>query len=170
MDSCKAFGTEAMLLNHPDTILRDLIRSAYEVFEQQQFFYDSITPTLIHSDATPSNILAHGDDVGLIDWEFSKFNDPMADFSTVYYEDMEYNQSKWRIQIRPDEKAALFNGYESGGGKIDEERIRFWTRFDKLTAAVFLYWRLHESTNSASQSQVEQYQLDFDNLVASLST
>jgi len=72
--------------------------------------------------------------------------------------------------IHPDEKAALFNGYESGGGKIDEKRIKFWINFDKLGAAVFLYWRLNESTRDATPAQIGQYRVDFDNLVASLSS
>ncbi len=170
LDNAEAFGDKQYLLNHPDPKLRILIQKAFEEFKRKQSDYDHVMPTLIHLDATPSNILVNGDDVGLIDWEFSKFNDPMSDFSTVYYEDIEYNQGKWRIQIRPDEKAALFEGYESAGGKVDEERIRFWIRFDKLGAAVFLYWRLHVSKRITNQAQTEQYQLDFDDLVDSLFT
>ena len=158
LEYTEAFGNEQFLLNHPHKNLRDLINQAFAEFKELQPFYDTIEPSYIHLDATPSNILVNGDKVGLIDWEFSKFNDPMADFSTVYYEDIEYNRGKWRIKIKQNEKVALFQGYESAGGKIDENRIRYWIKFDKLGAAVFLYWRLHESKRVANSSQLEQYQ------------
>ncbi len=166
--STKAFGDEQKLLNHPDQTLQALIRKLYAEFEDKQPLYEAIAPALIHADATPSNILVDGHEVSLIDWEFSKYNDPMADFATLYYEDIAYNQGKWRIKISPEEKAALFAGYEAGGGKIDEARIRFWIRFDKLGASVFLYWRLHESARTLSHPQREQYQLDLDNLTDTL--
>lgn len=92
----------------------------------------------------------------------------MADFSTIYYEDMEYNKGRWRIKIEPEEKTALFAGYEAGGGQIDEQRIRFWIRFDKLGAAIFLYWRINKSKRQTNQLQMDQYKLDYDNLLKSL--
>jgi len=168
--ACKAFGDEAYLYNHPDKALQQLIRSAFGEFEKLKPIYAAVAPTLIHSDATPSNILVDGNNIGLIDWEFSKYNDPMCDFSTIYYEDMEFNRGKWRAQIREEEKQALFDGYRSAGGKIDEDRIKFWIRFDKLGAAVFLYWRLNQSTRSTQENETVQYKIDYDNLVASLLT
>jgi aminoglycoside phosphotransferase (APT) family kinase protein len=168
LDACKSFGDERYLLNHPNQVLKSYIKMAYKDFENKQPLYNFIVPTLIHSDVTPSNILVDGDKVGLIDWEFSKFNDPMADFSTIYYEDMEYNKGKWRIKISPEEKQALFEGYKASGGTLDQERIDFWMRFDKLGAAIFLFWRIHQSTRVTSGDEIEQYTLDFDNLVSSL--
>lgn len=106
--ACRAFGDERKLVNHPDPRLRRLVIKAFHEFNLKQPIYDKIRPTLTHIDVTPSNILVDGDKVGLIDWEFSKFNDPMVDFSTLYYEDMEYNKGKWRIKIEPEEKLALF--------------------------------------------------------------
>jgi Ser/Thr protein kinase RdoA (MazF antagonist) len=169
LDNCKSFGDEELLLNHPHEKLKILIRKEYELCKDLQISYNLITPSLIHLDATPSNILVDGDKVGLIDWEFSKFNDSMSDFSTVYYEDVEYNLGKWRIKITSAEKDALFSGYETAGGSISEDRIRFWIQFDKLGAAVFLYWRLNHSKRNTSQIATEQYQFDFENLLASLS-
>jgi Ser/Thr protein kinase RdoA (MazF antagonist) len=166
--NCKAFGDEQFLLDHPDATLRQLIQSAFDEFRELQPAYGKIIPALIHSDATPSNILVDGDEVGLIDWEFSKFLDPMYDFSTIYYEDIEYNRGKWRIKITDEEKRSLFDGYKSAGGKIDEERIRFWIRFDKLGAAVFLHWRINQSGRTTSRAEIEQYSLDYDNVVGSL--
>lgn len=166
--ACRAFVDEDCLYNHPDPILQQLIRKAFGEFEELQPVYATVTPTLIHQDATPSNILVDGNDVALIDWEFSKFNDPMCDFSTIYYEDMEYNRGKWRIQIREDEKLALFDGYRSAGGELDESRIKFWIRFDKLGAAIFLYWRLNQSTRTTHANEIAQYKHDYDNLISSL--
>ncbi len=169
LDNCRSFGNEAKLLNHPDPVMRKIIIESKQLFQEQQKNYNAITPSLTHSDATPSNILVDGNKVGLIDWEFAKYTDPMAEFSTIYYEDMEYNQGKWRIQIRGDEKAALFSGYELAGGQIDEDRIRLWTYLDKLGAAIFLYWRIHESSRAAREDQIVQYRLDLENLILSLS-
>jgi thiamine kinase-like enzyme len=123
---------------------------------------------LIHGDATPSNILIQNDNVSLIDWEFSKYKDPMAEFSTIFYEDMEYNQGKWRVHITVEEKRALYNGYTSAGGEIDEEQIGFWMNFDKLGAAIFLYWRMNHSQRDASAEQKAQYRVDYDNIISSL--
>lgn len=166
--ACRAFGDEDYLYNHPDLVLQQLIRKAFSEFEELQPLYAAVTPTLIHQDATPSNVLVDGNNVGLVDWEFSKFNDPMCDFSTIYYEDMEYNRGKWRIQIRDDEKLALFDGYNAAGGKLDESRIKFWIRFDKLGAAIFLYWRLNQSLRITNENEIIQYKLDYDNLISSL--
>lgn len=168
LDNCKTFGNEVTLLSHPDQLMRDLISKGYSYFANFQPKLEQVTPTLIHSDATPSNILVEGDDIGLIDWEFATYNDPMAEFSTVYYDDMEYNNGKWRIQITSEERSALFDGYHKGGGKVDEGRVNFWMIHDKLGAAVFLYWRIHQSGHYATDEQLEQYKIDLRNLQASL--
>ena len=166
--SCRAFGDETYLADHPDEVIKNLFLTAKIYIHAIQPTLDGITPSLIHSDATPSNTLVDRDEVGLIDWEFSKFSDPMAEFSTIYYEDTEYNQGKWRTQITKDEKEALFEGYQLGGGIIDEARIQLWMNVDKLGAAIFLYWRIHESQRDINDPQTAQYQLDLDNLIASL--
>lgn len=168
LDSCKAFGDEDTLLSHPDPLMNSLIEKGYAYFADFQPKLEQIIPTLIHSDATPSNILVDDDKVGLIDWEFAKYSDPMAEFSTVYYDDMEYNNGKWRIQITDDERSALFNGYRDGGGALDEDRVNFWMTHDKLGAAVFLYWRIHQSGHYASEQQLEQYKSDLAKLQESL--
>lgn len=165
---CSAFGDEHKLMNHPDPQIKTLVINAIQEFSLRQASFDHIKPALTHVDVTLSNILVDEDNVGLIDWEFSKFSDPMIDFSTFYYEDMQLNKGKWRIQIEPSEKADLFAGYESGGGNIDEDRIRFWIRFDKLGAVIFLYWRIYESPRYTTRAETDQYQEDLRNLMASL--
>lgn len=169
IDSCKAFGDEATLLNHPDPLTNSLIKKGVSYFADFQPKLEQVVPTLIHSDATPSNILVDGDNVGLIDWEFAKYSDPLAEFSTVFYDDMEYNNGKWRIQITDEERTALFNGYSAGGGELDEDRVNFWMTHDKLGAAVFLYWRIHQSAHYATEQQMKQYNTDLANLQESLS-
>jgi Ser/Thr protein kinase RdoA (MazF antagonist) len=168
LDSCKAFGNEDTLLNHPDRLMRRLINKGQVYIADFQPKLEQVIPTLIHSDATPSNILVDGDTVGLIDWEFAKFSDPMAEFSTVFYDDMEYNNGKWRIQITAEERSALFDGYRAGGGTLNEERVNFWMTHDKLGAAVFLYWRIYQSGHYASEQQIEQYKIDLAKLQESL--
>jgi aminoglycoside phosphotransferase (APT) family kinase protein len=166
--ACQMFGDEQALLSHKNDQLRSLIRTAREVFNDKQHTFNDLPMSLIHGDATPSNILVQDDQVALIDWELSQFNDAMAEFSTVYYEDIDYNQGKWRIKITLEEKSALFQGYEQAGGTIDEDRIRFWINFDKLGAAIFLYWRIHDSGREANDTQLAQYQIDLDHLILSL--
>lgn len=162
------FGDEGKLLDHPDPVLRDLIRHAQVYFGQHQSFFKNTAKSLVHGDATPSNILVNGDEVALIDWEFSKFEDPMIDFSTIYYDDMEYNRGRWRPHINPSEKSALLAGYKEGGGVVDMERVKVWMNLDKLGAAVYLYWKLHESKHDIKEAQLAQYHLDLHNLTESI--
>lgn len=166
--SCRYFGAEEFLLAHPYPKLRSFIVSLHRLIQTLQPEFGRIAPKLIHGDATPSNILAQDNQVGLIDWEFSSFSDPMREFSTIYYDDMEYNRGKWRIRILPAEKQALFSGYRASGGELFEDRIDFWTNFDKVTAAIFLYWKLNQSEFPAPDQEREQNQLDFNNLLDSL--
>lgn len=169
LQACKTFGDQNDLLNHPDTRLRQLVEFAHDdLFPGFEPKLTNIELTLIHGDATPSNVLVDGPSVGLIDWELSSLSDAMAEFSTIYYEDIDYNKGKWRLKITPEEKQELFEGYRSAGGKIDEERVRFWISFDKLGAAVFLYWRIHESGREADNEQLAQYRADYSSIIDSL--
>lgn len=166
LDSTKFFGTEKSLLNHSDKKIKKLVTNAQLYF--RSFRFADVTQSLIHGDVTASNMLVNGDDVSLIDWEFAKFKDPMADFSTMFYDDMEYNHGKWRIKITQVEKDALFSGYANNGGVLDENRLRVWQNLDKLGSAIYLYWKLNQSGHEMTQSQKAQYELDLNNLVLSL--
>ncbi|HSW74439.1 MAG TPA: aminoglycoside phosphotransferase family protein [Candidatus Saccharimonadales bacterium] len=168
IEACRTFGNEAKLLSHSDDRIQRLTVAAKIYFESEQPMFDNVTPVLIHGDATPGNILVDKTNVSLIDWELSYFSDPMAEFPTIYYDDMEYNKGKWRVHISSDERNALFKGYEEAGGVIDQERLKLWMIFDKLGAAVFLHWRIHESGRNISREQLSQYQLDLKNLLNSL--
>ncbi len=168
LESCKMFGDEQFLLSHPNSRLEALVRKSSILFSELQTQFSDIRMSLVHGDATPSNVLTQGDQVALIDWEMSRYNDPMAEFATIYYEDIEYNQGKWRTKITEEEKNSLFAGYTSNGGVINEDRIRFWINYDKLGAVLFLYWRLYDSGRDASPSQIAQYELDLENLTTSL--
>jgi Ser/Thr protein kinase RdoA (MazF antagonist) len=165
LKDCSQFANEEALLNHPSTELRELIKRARSYFQGQS---GHMHLCLIHGDATPSNVRVNGDEVSLIDWELSRFKDPMADFSTIYYPDMEYNKGRWRVHIKKAEQAALFEGYRQAGGNIDEQRLHVWMDLDKLGAAVYLYWKIHISAHDIEPDQLVQYQLDLDNLVGSL--
>jgi len=162
------FGDEHTLLHHPDSSLKDLVHRAQSYFGQQTALFENVEKSLVHGDATPNNVLVEDDRVSLIDWEFSKFEDPMLDFSTIYYDDMEYNRGKWRPHISSAAKSALFEGYEAGGGSIDEERIQVWMNLDKLGAATYLYWKMYESGHTMEEDQVAQYRTDFQSLIESL--
>lgn len=162
------FGTEQSLLNHSDLALRHIIRRCRKYCLASQPLFDHVIPTLVHGDVSVGNILTHNDGVALIDWEYAKYNDPMSEFSGIFYDDMEYNRGKWRIHITEPERRALFDGYRDGGGVIDEERLEFWILFDKFCSALFLDWRIHESGQAAADDQMAQYKTDLENLVKSL--
>lgn len=166
--AAKRFGSEDRLLSHSNQQMKDLILRAKPYLTEQTTRFSPVRESLVHGDVTPSNILVDGDTVGLIDWEFSRFKDPMSDFSTAFYEDMEFNRGKWRVQITPEQKAVLYKGYRVAGGDIDEDRIAMWMNLDKLGAAVYLWWLLNESGRDYPAEQASQYQYDLDNLMASL--
>jgi aminoglycoside phosphotransferase (APT) family kinase protein len=122
LHDCVSFGNESYLLNHPDAELSELIHKAHGYFRAQKAKFGVIRKALAHGDATLSNVLVKDDEVALIDWELSRFKDPMADFATIYYPDMEYNKGRWRVHIKEGEQAALFEGYRQAGGIIDKRR------------------------------------------------
>ncbi len=155
-------------MNHVDQRLQKIIRRGYDYLHAQQSLVSGVQRVLLHKDATPSNTLCRGSAVSLIDWEFSRYGDPMVDFSTIFYEDMEYGKGKWRIKITFEEKTAIFNGYTQDGGVIDYRRLAMWTIQDKLGCMTFLYWRLYQSSRPATGEQKNQYRLDLDNLMLSL--
>lgn len=146
--------------------MQTLIQRGRDYFLSQQF--DGVTPVLIHGDVKLSNMLVSGNTVCLVDWEFSTFKDPMADFSTMFYDDIEYKNGKWRIRIKPDEKAALFDGYTSMGGTINEQRLSAWQTLDKLGAAVYVYWKINQSGYDITEEQAAQYRVDLTNQTLSL--
>ncbi len=166
--SSKHFGTEHELLNHPDKQLCELINAMRTLLDSASNRFELRSISLTHLDTTPSNILALNDDVRLIDWEFSGFKDPMADFAASYYDDIEFNHGKWRPKISNQERRALFDGYTSEGGVIDEDRLRVWMQLDKLKAAVFLYWRIRQTSRNDASTLIAQYEHDFTNIIASL--
>ena len=165
----KRFGSEDRLMNHPDSRMKALINKAKPYLIDHTERFGHVQESLVHGDVTPSNILVLNNEVGLIDWEFSRFKDPMSDFSTAFYEDMEFNKGKWRVQITKPQKTALYDGYRQAGGVINEERITMWMNHDKLGAAVYLWWLTNDSGRTDhSKAQRDQYILDLEALLSSL--
>ncbi|HSW79556.1 MAG TPA: phosphotransferase [Candidatus Saccharimonadales bacterium] len=164
----KMFGDENKLLHHPDQTLHKLINKAHDFFIAQNQKFEPIHKSLIHGDLTPNNFLVNGDEVSLIDWEFASFKDPMSDFSTIYYPDMELNDGRWRVHITPDERSALFNGYADAGGTINERLIEIDILVDKLCTATYNYWKVHQSGHPIEDDRLAQYQFDYGNLIKSL--
>ena len=162
------FGTEQSLLHHPYKKLNQLINKAHDYCARKQPLFARTKKSLTHGDATPSNVLVNNHETALIDWEFSRFQDPMLDFSTIYYDDMSYNLGKWRVHITAAEKEALYSGYEKAGGELDTARIDVWMNIDKLGAAVYLYWKVYESLHVVEAEKLNQYLFDFDDLLLSL--
>ena len=166
IDTKRPFGDEQAFLNHPDDTLKKLIRKSKDYFLSHKLY--DVVPSLIHGDISLGNMLIDGETVSLIDWEYSRFTDPMADFSTLFYEDMEQNQGKWRMRIKEPEKDALFIGYTAAGGVINEQRLKAWHNFDKLGGAVYFYWKMHHSGHTISLEQTALYKEELDKLLVSL--
>jgi len=169
-DFTKSFGSRDFLKKHPDERLRSAISMFFYNLESNSVMLADVEQSLIHGDATMSNFLGMGDKVGLIDWEFSRFSDPMQDFSTMFYEDIAYNRGKWRIKISSKEKNALKKSYEEAGGTWDERRLKFWILVDKLGAAIFLYWRINTCDHPTEPERMAQYKLDYETISNSLSS
>jgi aminoglycoside phosphotransferase (APT) family kinase protein len=168
MEDYQTFGNEQFLLSHPDIRLRSLINLGRTYFQSHST--QTLALSLTHGDISLGNILVSREAVLLIDWEYARFRDPMADFSAIYYEDMEYNNGNWRTHIKPDEKTALFAGYTTGGGTINNEKIKIWINYDKLGNCLYLYWKIHQSGHNNEAQQLAQYNRDLDSLYASLKT
>lgn len=166
--TCTFLGGEEMLLRHPDKEIQHFIHKAQRYCHNVQSLFAHVTPTFIHADATPSNMLIRGNAIALVDWENAKFMDPMAEFAAIYYEDLEYNHGKWRIYITPQERATLFEGYTAAGGTIDSDRIAVWMNLDKIGAVVYLYWRLYQSNYPMTTMQKQQYTSDYHNIMKSI--
>lgn len=168
VSNCHRFGDESYLLNHPDVRLRRQFQSLKE--KAAIVNANSKPQSLRHCDITPSNTLVDGENVSLIDWELSGFGDPMTDFSTGYWSDMELNNGKWRQQLSDEERQALYDGYAIGGGIIDEHLVLFYEMVDKIGVAAYLYWRLHVSDWQANDGMSEQYAIDYEKILLSLTT
>lgn len=167
---CRSFYTEDQMLHKlPDKRLLAICRKARQWFEvRKPIMQRQQTKKLLHKDITFSNLLIQDDKVFIIDWELRDFGDPMVDFATGFWNDIEFNRGKWRTVLTTEEKTALYDGYQQGGGVLDEERIAIFTTYDKLGAAIFLCYRLYSPPADITPQQTAQYQEDFDNIITSL--
>lgn len=169
LQDCHSFGDEQYFLRHPEIRMRKIVHKMKNYCNDMKPRLKYVENALVHADVTPSNTLVNDSgEVSLIDWEFSGFKDPMSDFSTGYYSDIEYNDGKWRQHITSSEKNAFIKSYQANGAKYDEERAVFWEQADKFGAALFLYWRIHHSDKPIIHTTAEKYQLEFNSLVGSL--
>lgn len=171
MWSCRSFYTEEQILDSmPNQKLSDICRRSRLWLEQNSKVFENLTTKkMLHKDVTMSNLLVRGEEVFLIDWEFRDFGDPMVDFSTGFWELTELNNGKWRTVLSKDEETALYEGYRSGGGTLNEERIAIWRLSDMLGVAIFLSHRLEFTPPGTTSAQLDQYKTDFNNIINSLS-
>jgi thiamine kinase-like enzyme len=75
----------------------------------------------IHKDPNPSNLLITKDGLVMVDWDDIRLSDPMQDISLILW---------WYI---PHDKWRTF--FEAYGGKMDEEKIRWWIARNTLSIA-----------------------------------
>jgi aminoglycoside phosphotransferase (APT) family kinase protein len=169
MWNCRAFYTPAVILTDlPDIRITRLAQKIKIWLDEQQERLDfPMTKHLLHKDITPGNVLVRGDEVFLIDWELRDFGDPMADFATGFW-DIDLKRGKWRIALNQEEQNALYGGYTTAGGVIDQMRIQVWTMFDKFGVAVFLCHRIHAPTDDTNPELQTQYKEDLESIIASL--
>lgn len=166
VSNCHRFGDEAYLMAHPDERLQKCMLALKE--RSIEISVPDRIQALRHCDVTPSNTLVDDERVALIDWELSGFGDPMTDFSTGYWSDMELNNGRWRQQLSDEESQALYRGYVDNGGVLDEELARFYELVDKASVAAYLYWRLRVSDWQTRNGMDRQYEVDYENVILSL--
>jgi thiamine kinase-like enzyme len=75
----------------------------------------------IHKDPNPSNLLITKEGLVMVDWDDIMLSDPMQDISLILW---------WYI---PHAKWGIF--FEAYGGKLDEEKIRWWIARNTLSIA-----------------------------------
>lgn len=163
------YTEDQMLHSLPDKRLLTLCRKSRQWFEvRKPIMQRQQSKKLLHKDITFSNLLVQDDKVFIIDWELRDYGDPMVDFATGFWDNIEFNRGKWRTVLTAEEKTALYAGYQQGGGVLDEQRIDIFTTYDKLGAAIFLCYRLHSPPDDITPQQTAQYQEDFENIITSL--
>ena len=97
---------------------------------------DCTRPVLVHNDFRTGNYLVDGKGLtAILDWEFAGWGDPMADLGWFCAE-------CWRFG-RPDleaggiaPRAEFYRGYEAGGGRVDDDAVRYWELVAHLRWAV----------------------------------
>ena len=94
------------------------------------------SPVLVHGDFRTGNYMVDQNGLtAILDWEFVGLGDPMADLGWFCAE-------CWRFG-RPDLEAggiapreAFYRGYEVGGGRVDDDAVRYWEIVAHLRWAV----------------------------------
>ena len=93
---------------------------------------DLPTTTLVHGDFRNGNMIIGPDGVrAILDWELAHIGDPMEDLSWISVNSWRFGSIDLPVGgfgLRED----LFAGYESAGGTVDPERVRFWETLGSL--------------------------------------
>jgi aminoglycoside phosphotransferase (APT) family kinase protein len=83
-------------------------------------------PVLLHGDFRNGNLMIDPDKgvAAVLDWELSHLGDPAEDLGWICV-------NSWRYGFEPPvggfgSRGDLFAGYEAGGGRVDQDRVRFW--------------------------------------------
>ncbi len=161
--SCRSFYDPDEAI--PDERLAHLIPKIKQWFEEQQkTLHVPATKYLLHKDVGVGNIITRGDEVFLIDWEDREFGDPMSDFPTGFWD----IKAAGRIVLNSDERQALYGGYTTAGGTIDEGRIKMWMTFDKMVVAVFFANRIYKPKEDAKSEQLNEYRRELNKIVDSI--
>ncbi len=161
--SCRSFydPNEDM----PDKQLEILIPKLKQWFgEQQKSLHVPTTKHLLHKDVGVGNIIVRGDEVFIIDWEDREFGDPMSDFPTGFWD----IEAAGRITLIPEERQALYDGYSTEGGVIDEDRIQTWMTFDKMVVALFFANRIYKPREDTTPERLKAYRSELAKIVDSV--
>jgi len=87
---------------------------------------ENVSARLVHGDFRNGNLLIGADGVrAVLDWELAHAGDPMEDLGWICVNSWRFGAIDLPVGgfgVRED----LYAGYESAGGVVDRERVRFW--------------------------------------------
>jgi len=127
-----------------DLNVKKFVQIVIDFLNTKQNLFDTLVGTsILHGDLNGGNILVDNEGkIKLIDWELSHENDPAREFSTFYYDDMEY--FNWRIQLQTNLQDIFLNKYIDLT-KVDDKnfkkRIKIWQIVDQTGAFIYCTWK-----------------------------
>lgn len=111
-----------------------------------------VQTTLVHGDFRNGNLLVNEEGLcAVLDWELAHVGDPMSDLGWICV-------NSWRFGSidKPvggfGEREELFAGYESAGGTVHPDRVRFWETLGSLKWGIMCEGMAHTYLSGAERN------------------
>nr|MBF0684713.1 phosphotransferase family protein [Pseudomonas sp.] len=103
----------------------------------------SVETTLVHGDFRNGNLLVNEDGLcAVLDWELAHLGDPMEDLGWICVNSWRYGNIDKPVGGFG-EREELFAGYESAGGRVHPDRVRFWEILGSLKWGIMCEGMVH---------------------------